>query len=84
MQLLHYKGKRYHCSIISESEWLIRHEGERYTHYDLTTLCGLAVTGRSWDFPAEWASNADSYSGFPKCKKCLNSPKLPLLVLGEL
>ena len=81
------KGQRYHCSIISESEWNAEHNKifrDAVRPGDITTLCGLAVTGRSWDFPADFARNAQSYGGLPKCKKCLKSPKYPLLVLGEL
>jgi hypothetical protein len=82
------KGQRYHCSIISESEW---HASGDYKHFadairagDIKTLCGLAVTGRSWDFPSDFARNENSYSGLPKCKKCLKHKNYPLLVLGEL
>lgn len=81
------KGQRYHCSIISESEW----NAERNKDFrdavragDIKTLCGLEVTGRSWDFPSDFARNTSSYSGLPKCKKCLKHKKYPLLVLGEL
>lgn len=78
------KGQRYHCSIISESEWKKIDIRDVMGAEDIKTLCGLGVTGRSWDFPAEFSRNENSYSGLPKCKKCLKHPKYPLLVLGEL
>lgn len=81
------KGQRYHCSIISESEWNAQGvwtDRDADRGGDIKTLCGLGVTGRSWDFPADFARNANSYSGLPKCKKCLKHKKYPLLVLGEL
>lgn len=80
------KGQKYHCSIISESEWnsYTQMERDRVNPHDIKTLCGLGVTGRSWDFPAEFSQNQNGYSGLPKCKKCLKSPKYPLLILGEL
>ena len=79
------KGKRYHCSNISEAEWDRRVHGtlDRFSAH-VWTLCGLDVAGRSWDFPSTFATSTISYSGLPRGKKCLNSPQLPLLLLGEL
>jgi hypothetical protein len=80
------KGLKYHCSNISESEWnaLSLTIREAVRHGDVKTLCGLEVTGRSWDFPSDFSRNDNSYSGLPKCKRCLNHKNYPLLVLGEL
>ncbi len=71
------KGQRYHCSIISESEWEKLDIRGDALKQDVKTLCGLNVTGRSWDFPSDFARNTNSYSGLPKCKKCLKHKKVP-------